>query len=351
MSWTRLFDSGKLFGVSCLAALACAQPALSRDLTVVSYGGVTNETFEKVWLGPFTEETGISAVMDTWSGDLAKVRAMVESGNIVWDVMDATAEPIEIGCEQGLFEKVGDDPLFTEAGLIKGGLTECGIGSMTYATILAYKNGIFPEGPTAVTDIFDTETYPGKRGLRKSPVDALELALIADGVAVDDVYATLSTPEGVDRAFAKLDTIKDDIIWWEASAQPPQLLMSGQVVMSTSYNARAALAISNDNADLTMVWANNVTAIGFFGIPKGTENLEEAKKFIAFTLLPQVNAAFSDYQPYGPTVTAAGAFVKPDVLPNLPAGHIDEDSLVFDGGFWATQGDALIARFSSWVAQ
>ncbi len=36
---------------------------------------------------------------------------------------------------------------------------------------------------------------------------------------------------GVDRAFAKLDTIKDSVVWWEAGAQPPQLLADGEVVM------------------------------------------------------------------------------------------------------------------------
>ena len=36
----------------------------------------------------------------------------------------------------------------------------------------------------------------------------MEWALIADGVAADQVYATLETEKGRDRAFAVLDRIK-----------------------------------------------------------------------------------------------------------------------------------------------
>ncbi len=61
---------------------------------------------------------------------------------------------------------------------------------------------------------------------------------MADGVPADEVYATLETDEGIDRAFAVLDRIKDDVIWWEAGAQPPQLLADGEVAMSTAYNGR-----------------------------------------------------------------------------------------------------------------
>ena len=85
--------------------------------------------------------------------------------------------------------------------------------------------------PTDVCAVFDTETYPGKRSLEKRPINNFEWALICDGVAKEDVYDVLSTPEGVDQALAKLGTIKDDVIWWSAGAETPQLLADGEVVM------------------------------------------------------------------------------------------------------------------------
>ena len=66
-----------------------------------------------------------------------------------------------------------------------------------------------------LSDFFNLDAFPGKRGLRKSPKANLEMALAADGVASADIYEVLGTDEGVDRAFAKLDTIKDSVIWWK----------------------------------------------------------------------------------------------------------------------------------------
>eukprot|EP01034_Spumella_vulgaris_P009574 gene9574-12141_t len=86
--------------------------------------------------------------------------------------------------------------------------------------------------------LFDTAKYPGKRALQKSPFVNLEWALMADGVAPEDVYKVLGTEEGVTRAFKKLDTIKKDVVWWESGAQGPQLLADGQVVFATSWNGR-----------------------------------------------------------------------------------------------------------------
>ena len=39
----------------------------------------------------------------------------------------------------------------------------------------------------------------------------LEMALMGDGVPAEEVYDLLGTEAGVQRAFAKLDTIKDHV--------------------------------------------------------------------------------------------------------------------------------------------
>ena len=103
---------------------------------------------------------------------------------------------------------------------------------------LAYDGAKLANGPKTIADLFDTKKFPGKRGLWKNPATNLEFALMADGVAPADVYKLLSTKEGVNRAFKKLDTIKKDIVWWEAGAQAPQLLASGEVTMTTAWNGR-----------------------------------------------------------------------------------------------------------------
>ena len=230
-------------GSACLSLvvslmLGAGKSAQSAELKVVSWGGALQEAQTKVFFDGFAKTTGTTVTQDTWSGELAKLRAMVDSGNVVWDVVDMDPQTAAAACDQGLLEKIGDDEAFKNAGLVDGALTECAVGTSTYATILAFQKDAFPTAPASLVDIFDTKTFPGKRAFRKSPVDTLEIALLADGVAPGDVYETLETPEGVEKAFAKLDTIKSDIVWWKAGAQPPQLLASGEVAMTSVYNGR-----------------------------------------------------------------------------------------------------------------
>ncbi|NBW25913.1 MAG: extracellular solute-binding protein, partial [Betaproteobacteria bacterium] len=107
-------------------------------------------------------------------------------------------------------------------------------------------------GPKTLEDFFNVTKFPGKRGLKKDPSVTLEWALMADGVAVNDVYKVLGTPAGVDRAFKKLDTIKSSIVWWTAGAQPPQLLASGEVVMTHSWHGRIVDANVKEKKDFAL---------------------------------------------------------------------------------------------------
>ncbi|WP_031248298.1 ABC transporter substrate-binding protein [Mesorhizobium sp. LNHC229A00] len=343
------------FKHSCLVGLvltAASFPALADGLTVVSWGGALQEAQTKALLDPYAKAKNLTVTQDTWSGELAKLRAMVDSGNVAWDVIDVDPQTGATACDQGLLEKIGGDAAFKAAGLVDGALTECAVGTSVYATVLAFQKQAFPTAPTKLADIFDTTHFPGKRGFRKSPVDTLEVALIADGVAPSDVYKTLATPAGVDQAFKKLDTIKKDIVWWEAGAQPPQLLKSGEVKLTLAWNGRIADANTKENADLGIAWTNQIRGFDMWVIPTGSKNLETAKDFVAFSVKPDINAALSNYIAYGPTVKAASALVAKDVLPNLPsAPQNSEGALAQDGSFWAKNGDALNARFASWVSQ
>lgn len=342
----------KLAWVTASAMALLAGAAAAQDLTVVSWGGALQEAQTKAFMDPYAAASGTRIVQDSWSGELAKLRAMVDSGNVVWDVVDMDPQTAATACEQGLLEPIGGEEAFKSAGLVDGALLDCAVGTSVYATILAYRKDAFATGPQSLTDIFDTKAFPGKRAFRKSPVDTLEVALIADGVAPADVYQVLSTPEGVDRAFAKLDTIKGDIVWWEAGAQPAQLLMSGEVVMSLAWNGRIADANANEGAGLGIAWTNQVRGFDMWTIPMGARNGDAARAFIASTIQPATNAGLAKYIAYGPAVAAAAAEVSPETLANLPSAPANsEGALAQDGAFWARNSDALNARFSAWVAK
>lgn len=342
----------KAYIYSSLIVVALATPALGQDLTVVSWGGALQEAQTKAFFDPFAKAKGVTVTQDSWSGELAKLRAMVDGGNVVWDVVDMDPQSAATACESGLLEKIGDEEAFKKLDLIAGALSECAVGSSTYATILAYDKKAYSTAPVSTKDLFDLEKFPGKRAVRKSPVDVLEIALLADGVPADQVYQKLGTPEGADQAFKKLDTIKSEIVWWEAGAQPAQMLKSGEVKMALAWNGRISDANTKENADLGIAWADQIRGFDMWTIPSGAKNADAARDFILSTLQPETNAALANYISYGPTTDAAAKLLANDVAANLPSAQQNsKGALAQDGGFWGLNSETLGARFSTWVSQ
>ena len=224
---------------------------------------------------------------------------MVESGNTTIDVVDVDAPTLLQGCDEGIFETIDWDQIGPEDDWLKGTTSDCGVGTIVYSTALAYNAATLENGPTVIADLFNVEEFPGKRGLWKNPATNLEFALLAEGVPADEVYEVLSTPEGVDLAFAKLDTIKDSIVWWEAGAQAPQLLASGEVVMTTAWNGRIYNA-NKEGQDFRIVWDNQILDSNYWVIPKGAKNMDASLAFIKYAVEPEVLAGITKYIPYGP---------------------------------------------------
>ncbi|MGY4334733.1 spermidine/putrescine-binding protein [Bradyrhizobium sp. LB7.2] len=152
----------------------------------------------------------------------------------------------------------------------------------------------------------------------KSPAGNLEWAVIADGVPIKDVYKVLNTPEGVDRAFKKLDTIKMDVVWWSTGAQAPQLVADGEVVVTSGWNGRIYDAVKNFGKHFEIMWDAAQPSWDLWVIPKGSPRLDDAYKFIAFAASPQAQADLTRYIPYGPGNKDAMQFVDPAILPPPP---------------------------------
>ena len=242
--------------LSALAGMAAAEGHMAMEMTLVSWGGAYQASQQKAYVEPYLEmNPGLSVVWDESSAEaVAKLRAMNEAGNVTWDVVDVVAADAIRLCDEGLAMEIDHDEVLapapdgTPASEDFGDLivSDCFIPQIVYSTTFGYRTDMVPEGvepPSSVCDVFDLETYPGKRALERNPIANLEWALICDGVAIEDVYDVLETEEGQDRAFAKLDTIKDEVIWWSAGADTPQLLADGEVFIGSTYNGRRFSAI------------------------------------------------------------------------------------------------------------
>lgn len=325
-------------------------------LTVVSFGGAYGATQKKHQIDPYVAETGKPVIFETYSGGIAEMKAQVQSGNIQWDVVDMETIDLERACSEGLLEVIPRDALLpgadgtpAEQDFIPEALdSECAVGEIVYSTIYAYNDKtIGPNRPTTVDDFFDVQKFPGKRGLRKRPQFVMEWALMADGVADQDVYKVLATPEGQARAFAKLDAIKNNVIWYDSWSQAPQMLNDGGVVMVQVANGRIFDAIRNENKPFTIVWDGNMYDLGAWTILKGTPKVEQALEFIAFTTSTKALAGFQDVA-YGPPRKSSLALVDQSVIDHLPSAHMDK-GLQVDPIFWADYGESLSEKFNEWL--
>lgn len=330
-------------------------------LTVASYGGAYTRSQMQAYIIPYAEEkTGTVFEVEDYPGGLKKIREQVDSYNVKWDLVDLEASDALRGCQEGLLEKIDpailapvpDGTPATED-FIEGSLQECGVGTVVWSTVVAYDADQFSDQdqrPRTIEDFFDVEKFPGIRGLQNTPRVNLEWALMADGVPADQVYEVLTTQEGLDRAFKMLDKIKPHAVWWDTGAEPARLLADGTVVMTSAYNGRIYDAITEKDENFEIVWDGQVWDIDLWGIPKGTDNLEQALKFVAYSTEPQRLADQAGYSAYGPARRSAMALVDEAVKPYLPTTADNlKHALEFNALWWAENEDRVITQFETWL--
>ncbi len=333
------------------AAATASSAAFARDLTVVSWGGAYQDAQKAAYFEPFTKDTGVAMIDESWDGGIGVLRAKVEGGAATWDVVQVESEELALGCEEGLFEVLDFARIGGADAFMSQAVTECGVGAIVYNFVLGYDKDTLSEAPTGWADFFDTAKYPGKRALRGGPKTTLEIALIADGVAPNKVYEVLATDEGVDQAFKKLDTIKDDLVFWKAGAQPPQLLASGEVVMTSVYNGRIDAANRNDGRNFGIVWDGSLYTLDSWVILAGSENIDSAYTFLDYVGKPEVQAKLPVEIAYGVPAKGVNALIDPERLKDLPTAdeniaHAEEISTEF----WLENVDRLTERFNKWAA-
>lgn len=345
--------------------LASFGVAANADITVMSWGGAYGEAQTEAFVKPFIAATGKATVMVDSDNPAPALKAMVEAGNVTVDVASVEyADGIRL-CDEGVLEPIdaatlpaGADGTPAADDFIPGAVTECAVSTDIWSNVFAYDTTKFPEGPTKVADFFDLEKFPGKRGLKKGAKAVLELALMGDGVPAAEVYTVLGTPEGVDRAFAKLDTIKDSVVWWEAGSQAPQLLADGEVVMTTAYNGRIFAAAMNESKPFQIVWDGQIYENEMFVVPKGAPNMADAMEFIAFATSTEGLRASAQQISYGP---ARKSSMKEEIIfkdgktvmaPHLPTAPENMgNALETSSDFWVDHDAELNERFQAWLSQ
>ena len=287
---------------------------------------------------------------------------LTQLGDVAWDgaALDGLKPPPDLvlasggvllaGCKsQALvhldWNALGRDRYLPQA------TSDCGAGAFVSATALAWdldKLAVTPRW----TDFWDVARYPGGRGLQRVARGNLEIALLADGVSAGDVYRTLRTSDGLDRAFRKLDQLKPYIIWWDKPEQPAQLLSAGHVLMTSSPTATLLRTGEGAHRRFGLQWADSLNEVQSWAIPQGAVHAAAASAALLIVSDIARQAEFARATGLGPTARGAidllPAVVKagsPSAAANLAA------ALQIDEGFWLENEGKLGARFAAWAAK
>jgi len=339
---------------------AAAPEGSRNEITFTSWTGPYMRSQMLGFVRPYEEATGSRVNVEHYAGGIGEIRDQVESANVVWDVVDLTQADSLQACEDGLLEDLsnvdlpdGTDGSNFRDDFVEGALNPCGVGVIVWATIYGYNKDVFADNPpSSLADFFDTKTYPGKRAIRNDPTVIMEWALVADGVAQQDVYSVLQTPEGIERALAKMDAIKPGLVLWEDGLQPVRLLNDEEVVMSSVWATTGATNSRKEGAKFTVEWDGRVIELDLFGIPLGSRYKQEAIDFIRFASSSESLAKMVSYLPNGPTRKSSLALLPDEVLaqlPNSPA-YQEKISILSDAQWWAENDEVLEEAFDAWIA-
>jgi putative spermidine/putrescine transport system substrate-binding protein len=336
-----------------LAPLAMAEPTL----TIATWGGAYESVQREVLFDPFTEQTGIPIVTQAYNGGLAVLDDSPP------DLIDMSMVETVSACETGRLQTLdhstlvdGSDGTPARQDFAPGSLQPCSVAHSVYATVIAYDTRAFPGlRPSGVADLFNLEDFPGPRALQDSPYANLEWALLSYDVPRQNLYDLLSTQRGLQLAFERLDSLADQVFWWQAGQTPVDWLESGKVVMASGYNGRFFNARLDTNSPIEIIWDGQVQERQTWVIPQRADHSDAARDFIQFATTTERMAAIANHIAYGPTRNSAHALIGRhpssgfDMRPHIPTHPYNASTAIRKDVLWYAQTyRRILQRFTDW---
>jgi putative spermidine/putrescine transport system substrate-binding protein len=319
----------------------------SGEVRVVGYGGSAEDAQRKAYFEPFEKLSGIK-VRDFAGADLNKVKAMVDTGNVEWDVVQLSRGSVKNLQKRGdYFEKI-DYELVDTDNIDPIYRYDYALDMLVWAEVMAYRTDAFKGTvPVGWADFWNATKFPGDRALGGAGPSnpELEFAVMAAGTPADKVY-----PIDIDKAFASYDKVKANIVkWWETGAVPVQMLTDKDVVMTSVWNGRMA-ALQAAGVPAAISWEQGLAKRDCWAVPKNSPNKANAMKFIAFSTMAVPQARLSSLIPYGFVNAKSAELIAPKQLSVLPSSPDIKGKLVpYDYDWWATNRDAVVAHWNKWI--
>lgn len=341
----RLFVGGGAAGLASIAS-PYVHRAYANDkfLYVNTWGGVWEAAVRKNVIEPFTAATGIE-IRTVSPVSFAKLAAQVRSGVYEFDVTTLGAGELVRANAANLIEPIKSAPIDMSQ-LWDGAVSMNGVGFDCFSTVIAHNKNKYPNGgPSNWQEFWDVKKFPGNRSLQRYASRILPIALLADGVAVKDLY-----PLDIKRAFASLDRIKPHIrVWWTAGAQSQQILRDGEVDMIGIWQGRC-FELIQQNVPVAMTWNQAEIDKGFWVVARGTPRSKYAWQFIEASCQPKAQAGFAKDALSSPLNPKAFEFIDPEAAKFMPTApqnypHTFEQNIANFGA----DIEETTRRFEEWL--
>ena len=323
------------------------------ELVICSWGGAFEKAQRAALFDPFEKETGIKIIVTT-SPILSRVKAMVISGNVEWDIVFIAGGIFMPLLKHKLLEKIDYsyidpkvmDEIYPEA------KREYAVGSFYFSVVNAYNTKAFPGDsyPKNWTDFWNVKKFPGLRCLTDMSTDGggWEFALLAEGVPKDKIYENFD----MERVFNKLSEIKPDVLkWWKQGAVTPQLLVDGEISAGSAYNGRV-YRLKKSGAPVDFHWNGGKLYLEYACIPKGAKNYENAMKFIAWHLQARPQANMTIEYSNGPVNKNSFQYIPKEMYADLPSYPDNKEKQFFINEEWFTDNaEKVIERWNKWILE
>jgi len=316
-------------------------------LLVSSWGGSFTAATQEELTNLFDQANGCATTIVDAPGE---IEAQHAAGNVTWDVVDSAegADAFYLW-ERGLIEPLPENvKAVLEENSVPGSVTDFGIQHSSISDVLVCNRNETDNCPTTPAEFFDTSAFPGPRIMINDPLTAVVWALQADGVPADQIF-----PIDFDRAFNKLNSIKNDVrIWATAGDQQTQALASGEVIYGTIWNGRIN-PTREQGVELDVSWNGNVFRPAYNFVVKDAPNKEAAFAYLEwFAQSGEQQAKWAERTTYGvpskdatlylPEATSAVMPTNPD---NLSKG------VQVDLGWYLANVDELRDRWSEFLGE
>ncbi|WP_439594671.1 extracellular solute-binding protein [Falsiroseomonas sp.] len=314
-----------------------AQAQAAQQLVMVNWGGIANQGFGNFYGKPFTDANpGVTVVQDSTGPSAGRIRSMVESRRVTWDLCDSSATSSYLLGGMNLLNPI-DYSVVNRAHVIGPTFAlEHGAAPYSFSNVLVYDSSKFAEAPTGWADFWDLRKFPGTRLLRRDAAGALDVAQLSLGKSPENLY-----PLDIRACLARVREIRRSLVFWNSGSESEQFIRTGEAVMGMLWHTRAKVLEQESNGRFKFIWNQGILQPGIFVSPRGNPGGALVQKLLASMLAnaaPQVELL--KFLGNGPTNPDAAALVPEEFKKYNPTEPANARVQVAQDGRWWGQNYA-----------